>query len=563
MDHETAGVFQYVDEGLTSHHFVNGLPPGERSASASSSGSSSVSSSGEQGDDPSFHTEEPLVGSPVASPATTQRSPAVREERGSTHPPPYHPDRFRSDSAVSVRPNISEPLGHFPGHYQQSKSEEDNEESEYEEESDTESYSADEKDETTHGHQLALERVPPPTIPPAASSGHGDAHTRRLRDLEQELRGHVLQNPQPHREFQFNGGPSPYYPPVMPLYDVYSNSGASPAGYNAPVPLPSAWPPPAPPPLPIDFYSPTQVPVAPFSPGVADHVAMATRPPMGLSNHVIQSPSIHTHQPHPASRDVTKPTKVGYELLADKLTELSRKDSTQGHGSIVPMYRKFEQVNHRVLLHLQDEISEMEEELRQLDEGIAQSVPPMTFGQAPMPSRRAEAKYGSDMHYKRTELLGRIFLKLGQYSKRRYASWNHFTQLKHNIDQALSSFGNLSKALDPADAGDIKRYRAWMDWHAPLERNETRFLEHKSDLLALSKKKTVDTVGGVGQDQPNVIWLPLIAVLPLMVFAIVPGFLGRLFIIAVIGAAEVKMVTTSSELTGLMTGREWFICASM
>jgi hypothetical protein len=80
------------------------------------------------------------------------------------------------------------------------------------------------------------------------------------------------------------------------------------------------------------------------------------------------------------------------------------------------MYRKFEQLNHRVLLHLQDEISELEEELRQIDECIAQYAPRNESGQLQPASRRGEARYGNELHYKRTELLGRIFLKLGQYS---------------------------------------------------------------------------------------------------------------------------------------------------
>lgn len=110
---------------------------------------------------------------------------------------------------------------------------------------------------------------------------------------------------------------------------------------------------------------------------------------------------------------------VGYELLADKLSEPTKgsKSKRPQTGNIVPMYRKFEHLNHRVLLHLQDEICEMEEELRYLDECIAQQSPRDETGHAYPASRRGDARYGNEWHYKRTELLGRIFQKLGQYSK--------------------------------------------------------------------------------------------------------------------------------------------------
>jgi peptidoglycan/xylan/chitin deacetylase (PgdA/CDA1 family) len=83
----------------------------------------------------------------------------------------------------------------------------------------------------------------------------------------------------------------------------------------------------------------------------------------------------------------------------------------------VPMYRKFEHLNHRVLLHLQDETSELEEELRNLDECIAQITPRDADGYAYPASRRGDARFGGEMHFKRTELLGRIYQKLEQYSK--------------------------------------------------------------------------------------------------------------------------------------------------
>lgn len=112
---------------------------------------------------------------------------------------------------------------------------------------------------------------------------------------------------------------------------------------------------------------------------------------------------------------------VGYELLAQKLSERA-KGNHEGSGTsveepVAPIYRKFEHLNHRVLLHIQDEIAELEEELRHLDESIAQSSPRDEAGRIQPASRRGETRYGSELHYRRTELLGRVYLKLGQYSE--------------------------------------------------------------------------------------------------------------------------------------------------
>ncbi|KAF2274818.1 uncharacterized protein EI97DRAFT_357479, partial [Westerdykella ornata] len=248
--------------------------------------------------------------------------------------------------------------------------------------------------------------------------------------------------------------------------------------------------------------------------------------------------------------DLARTTVVGYELLADKLTGVAKSDASaaQEHDRIVPMYRKFEQLNHRVLLHLQDEIAELEEELRCTDECIAQCLPRNEAGQVYPASRRGDARYGGELQYKRTELLGRIYLKLGQYN------------------QALSSFSSMLKNLDTASPADIQTYRTWLQRHCPIDSNEARFLECKDDLVAISRPhgsaSGTGGGGGVSPHQRAAVGLPLIAVFPLMAFAIVPGLLARLFILTVIGAAEV-FVVTSSELMGLMTVREWFVCASM
>lgn len=118
--------------------------------------------------------------------------------------------------------------------------------------------------------------------------------------------------------------------------------------------------------------------------------------------------------PQPIPTDLPKSNIAGYELLASKLSSNPR-----GKDTLIPIYRKFETLNNRILLYLQDEICEIEEDLRKLDEADAQinAVMSAETGHILPTSRRCEAKRPSEIHFRRLELLGRAFLKVGQYSK--------------------------------------------------------------------------------------------------------------------------------------------------
>ena len=118
-----------------------------------------------------------------------------------------------------------------------------------------------------------------------------------------------------------------------------------------------------------------------------------------LPHHLFRGTSHQERQP--------KASTTGYELLASHLHSQS--------GSILkPIYRKFETLNNRMLLFLQDEISEMEDQLKDLDDAIAHEEQNSIRKPA---SRRAEAKLPSQLQWHRCELLGRSFAKVEQYSK--------------------------------------------------------------------------------------------------------------------------------------------------
>lgn len=257
-----------------------------------------------------------------------------------------------------------------------------------------------------------------------------DPMVRRLQDQEEELRQHILHSPQPLRFIRPAVTASYETPPSWNPYASHFMNGA-PVGY-------------------------------PYKPYAHDSF-----PPYS------QSPQENQHE---QVAPIHKSLIAGYEHLASKLSEDYVASSNH---SIRPLYRRFEQLNHRILLHLQDEISELEEELRQLDQAIAQ----MNLDSQKTPggpqSRRHEAQFGNEMHHRRTELLGKVFVKLGQYNKAIKGYRNAFPEGRVG-DPSSQTFGRPLKF-------EIDRYRAWMEWNAPIDASEAKFLQHQGDLVALPK----------------------------------------------------------------------------
>lgn len=131
--------------------------------------------------------------------------------------------------------------------------------------------------------------------------------------------------------------------------------------------------------------------------------------------------------PHPPRHGLPSqidPTITGYELLASRLSSSSHSGSdTVVEDRIKPMYRKFEALNHRLLLHLQDEISELEEQLERLDKADTESRRLRHTGNGSLgidivpASRRASEQMGGDLQWHKMDILGRIGYKLAQYSQ--------------------------------------------------------------------------------------------------------------------------------------------------
>lgn len=142
------------------------------------------------------------------------------------------------------------------------------------------------------------------------------------------------------------------------------------------------------------------------------------RPPLPPSPPRSPEDSLHRTTPTKRRDSNASQEPSGYGLLASHLTKSASQDS----GGFPPLYRRFETVNHRVLLHLQDEISQMEEDLHTLDEyeEMHRVSTAEQEGAKPLPASRrrdAQSQAYSSLHYRRMDLMSVLIQKTEQYSK--------------------------------------------------------------------------------------------------------------------------------------------------
>ena len=142
-------------------------------------------------------------------------------------------------------------------------------------------------------------------------------------------------------------------------------------------------------------------------------------PPATHKDHV-PSPPIRTPSPeHIRVRIPRMPDELGprfcfpeqklsgYDLIADKLSQ----------GELPQVFRQFKRINFRVLLQLQDEITEMEEELTSLDLADTRNRLNPDGSTSPA-SRRINWRWSqSDLQAHRLQVLGRLYIKIEQYCK--------------------------------------------------------------------------------------------------------------------------------------------------
>lgn len=238
-------------------------------------------------------------------------------------------------------------------------------------------------------------------------------------------------------------------------------------------------PPPAPMPPPITYDMPLFPPYPPYTP-------YGTPPPMPEDE--VRGPAIKIREP---SQQEVRPK----------------------------CFRAFTKVSTRVILHLQDDIAELEGELSVLD-GKLDAI---------------EADYGSDeeapahpgttkhmLKARESEIYDELQFKLPQYSS------------------ALEGMQKIEGMSQPAVKSDLTKHHRWLESRiSPLFR--ARHLVG-NDLRTFSKAKSqeTETVATPGKDTQFLVYSVLInTLLPFMAFKLVTNILTRLIlliIIAVIGA---------------------------
>ncbi|KAL9018696.1 MAG: hypothetical protein Q9185_004010 [Variospora sp. 1 TL-2023] len=210
--------------------------------------------------------------------------------------------------------------------------------------------------------------------------------------------------------------------------------------------------------------------------------------------------------------------KHGYSQLASKI-------SSQEDAVIKPVYRKFETLNNRILLYLQDEISELETELEEIDVAITQEE--QYVGRNGLPaSRRAEARTPGPRQWQRNHLLERCASKIDTYNR------------------ALTSYSNLAQTLSPSSSSDIHAYKNWIAKHNPIAKPETSFLRKHNDLVTVSQPRQHSTAPSSLKYSPVTVALTILTAI--IVFKFVPQFFARLVMSAVIGLALMCMVSPAS-----------------
>lgn len=272
---------------------------------------------------------------------------------------------------------------------------------------------------------------------------------------------------------------------------------------------------------------------------------------------------------HVKTRSLPRAEKLpvtGYELLASRLSHASTESE---EAKIRPMYRKFEALNHRLLLHLQDEISELEERLHRLDHADTQARTAGLSGSVLPASRRAAQAAGGELQWHKTDVLGRIGFKLAQYN------------------QALAAF-HQTQGLSPPSPTDISLYRSYLHSEQPIAEVETHFLDPTDDLVSVCSDRVprsstsfspetqtsyASSVDFIARSEQTVAQPPglsglavaiAVAVLvPILTFSVIPGFIGRMTVVGLVAGGVVGALMQSGIVGRSMFRRDGLICGGI
>lgn len=162
----------------------------------------------------------------------------------------------------------------------------------------------------------------------------------------------------------------------------------------------------------------------------------------------------------------------------------------------------------------------------------------------------------------------------------------------YTTDQALAAF-NATSSLNPPSPSDVTNYRDYLHTAQPIADIETRFLDPADDLVSVCSSAPAPSVAP-SQTQtltPNsysastrkhgaadqrdgaeaeraltvsAIALAISVLIPILTFPVIPGFLGRLTVTALVAGGVVGSLVQAGKLTaGQLFERNGLLCGSI
>lgn len=275
----------------------------------------------------------------------------------------------------------------------------------------------------------------------------------------------------------------------------------------------------------------------------------------------------------------------GYELLVARLT------GNMTGKKLAPIYCRFEGLHHRLLLSMQDELMEMEEQLRNLDAADTQLR--KHHGGIHPASRRLESNSSTDTIWRRKDLIKNIAGKLYQYN------------------QVITSF-NATYGLPEPNLQEVLAYQSYLRDFNPIVEGESQYLDFAGDLIHLGRRKR--RPNGNPSDEPVsptsqfaspisqfasvlgfspppssqisnasssihpaegnsrlalnrlAIALAVIVLAPIVSFAVIPGFIGRMTVVFLVGLGSAAALFQSGLLRSVAETRsmtDWLLCVGV
>ncbi|KAG6040744.1 hypothetical protein E4U41_007255 [Claviceps citrina] len=244
----------------------------------------------------------------------------------------------------------------------------------------------------------------------------------------------------------------------------------------------------------------------------------------------------------------------GYHLLATKLSG----DSCG--QTISPIYRRFDALNHRLLLYMQDEITDLERQLISLE---AKDTVKRSYAGGVIPaSQRQDRWIDSSLAHQKTEILGLIGYKLSQYIQDIPApTWQDIDTYKSYLATSKLIVDDETRFLDAShdlislntQNLPVDDLNTTADGPTPIPKaaEEEQFNSYFKDNASSPSSRTDPVVTGKPNDALFVrlaLSGSCIVFVPIMIFSIIPSFVGRMAIVLLVTLSVGIMVDQSGLL---------------